>query len=317
MAFGQILGSEKFGGTRDARVGDLTKLNTLAKSTIVDAINENDEYLQIMKEVERSGDPTSLAGLHNSIFRGKCIGTSVSEEQWAQIKAGTFNDIWLGDYWTINGVNWRVADFDFVWPGRGFDWGFAYHDTGKTKLVTEHHLMITPDTCLGNSVWDSNNLSTAGYGGSTIRANLKNTYLPMCKSAFGDAHIMTFAAYCSSALSGTKYATSWAWYETQIELFARRAIYRGCLINNKYLEDPDMKSRDGILFATPVSLFALAPKLLYNGTTWWTAYHNYIHNGNDYLMPVSIGATPANGFWGSPYSAKSLGVRPWFCIYQA
>ena len=41
----------------------------------------------------------------------------------------------LGDYWTIDGVNWRVADFDYLIR------------TGKVD-ASKHHVMIVPDKSL-------------------------------------------------------------------------------------------------------------------------------------------------------------------------
>ena len=38
------------------------------------------------------------AGYHNSVFRGKYLGTSVTAEQHAQIAAGTFKGLYIGDY---------------------------------------------------------------------------------------------------------------------------------------------------------------------------------------------------------------------------
>ena len=46
------------------------------------------------------------AGAHNAIYRGKYLGTAVTDEQYAAIAAGTFDDLYIGDYWKINGVNW-------------------------------------------------------------------------------------------------------------------------------------------------------------------------------------------------------------------
>ena len=68
------------------------------------------------------------AGYHNSVFRGKYLGTSVTAEQHAQIAAGTFKDLYIGDYWTINGVNWRIAHFDY------------WLRTGDTEC-TKHHIV--------------------------------------------------------------------------------------------------------------------------------------------------------------------------------
>lgn len=43
------------------------------------------------------------AGAHNAIYRGKNLGSAVTAAQWAAIDAGTFEDLFIGDYWTIGG----------------------------------------------------------------------------------------------------------------------------------------------------------------------------------------------------------------------
>ncbi len=50
---------------------------------------------------------------HSRIFRGKNLGTSVTAAQKAAIQDGTFKDLFLGDYWVIGGVNWRIVDMDY------------------------------------------------------------------------------------------------------------------------------------------------------------------------------------------------------------
>ena len=45
------------------------------------------------------------AGSHNGIYRGNNLGSSVTEEQWNAIQSGTFEDLYIGDYWTISRVN--------------------------------------------------------------------------------------------------------------------------------------------------------------------------------------------------------------------
>ena len=51
-------------------------------------------------------------GAHNAVYRGKFLGNTVTAAQYAAIKAGTFDDLYIGDYWTIGGVNYRIAAFD-------------------------------------------------------------------------------------------------------------------------------------------------------------------------------------------------------------
>ena len=78
------------------------------------------------------------AGFHNSIYRGKNLGTSVTTDQWNAIYDGTFDDLFIGDYWTIGGVNWRIAAFDY------------WLHCGDTECTT-HHVVIVPDSCLYNA----------------------------------------------------------------------------------------------------------------------------------------------------------------------
>lgn len=67
--------------------------------------------------------------LHSSHFRGKNLGNEVTEEQIQAIQNGTFDDLWIGDYWEINNTKWRIADIDF------------YRQTNSS-----HHIVLIPDT---------------------------------------------------------------------------------------------------------------------------------------------------------------------------
>lgn len=90
----------------------------------------------------------SNAGAHNAIYRGKSLGSTVTTAQYAAIKAGTFDDLYIGDYWTIGGVNYRIAAFDY------------YLNSGDTNCTT-HHVVIVPDTCLYNA--QMHNTSSGGW----------------------------------------------------------------------------------------------------------------------------------------------------------
>ena len=95
------------------------------------------------------------AGAHNAIYRGKNLGTAVTTAQYNAIKAGTFDDLYIGDYWVINGVNWRIAAFDY------------YYRCGDTDLTT-HHAVIVPDSSLYNHVMNDTNITEGGYVGSKM-----------------------------------------------------------------------------------------------------------------------------------------------------
>ena len=88
--------------------------------------------------------------------RGKYLGSSVTVEQYAAIGAGTFDDLFIGDYWTIGGVNWRIAAFDY-W------YGFGGGTLGKCQT---HHVCIVPDKDLlplsSGKYWLKNANNTTG-----------------------------------------------------------------------------------------------------------------------------------------------------------
>lgn len=101
--------------------------------TIVGAINEL---------IDRKGDLYIGVGAaaHNAIYRGKCLGAAPTPEQYANIKDGTFNDLFIGDFWSNDPENpeetrWRIAGFDY------------YYGTGEGvgQECFEHHAVIIPD----------------------------------------------------------------------------------------------------------------------------------------------------------------------------
>jgi len=49
----------------------------------------------------------------NGIYRGDYLGNTVTVAQYLAISSGTFDDLYIGDYWTIGGVNWRIAAFNY------------------------------------------------------------------------------------------------------------------------------------------------------------------------------------------------------------
>ena len=65
--------------------------------------------------------------MHRNIFRGKNLGNAIGGDQLSEIYAGTFHDLWVGDYWNLGGVKWRIVDIDY-WQD-----------------LTEHHVLVMPD----------------------------------------------------------------------------------------------------------------------------------------------------------------------------
>lgn len=147
---------------------------------------------------------------HRNVFRGKNLGGSVTGEQLAAIQNGTFEDLWLGDYWVINGINWRIADFDY------------WYNTGDTRF-TRHHLVIIPDNGLYLAQMNSTNTVSGGYVNSEMHTTNLNRAKNTVSSAFGSA-LLTHREYLTDAESGG-HATGANWYDSTVEIPNEIMIY--------------------------------------------------------------------------------------------
>ena len=76
-----------------------------AAGTKLDAANLNAEFGHVKTELDAINtilESFIYSGVvHNSIYRGKYLGTSVTTAQYTAISAGTFEDLYIGDYRTI------------------------------------------------------------------------------------------------------------------------------------------------------------------------------------------------------------------------
>ena len=101
--------------------------------------NAIEEFDNILFNVETNAPIGTGAGFHSSIYRGKYLGDTYTDVQKAAIANGSFDDLFIGDYWTISGVNWRIADFDY------------YYKVGDSSnnIFTKHNVVVVPDTTLG------------------------------------------------------------------------------------------------------------------------------------------------------------------------
>lgn len=226
------------------------------------------------------------AAAHNCIYRGKNLGTSVTAEQYAAISSGKFTDLYIGDYWVIKGVTYRIAAFDY------------YYNCGDTNF-TKHHVVIVPDTSLYKAQMNTGNVTTGGYTGSAMyKSNLAQAKTTI-KAAFGSAHVLTKRELLTNAVNGNT-PSGWAWFDSDVELMnevqAYGSVAWGAHDGNGY----NVASGDG-----QFPLFMFDRTKLHNREDYWlrdvasATYFSYvIHNGN------------ANDYDAS----RSIGVRPAFCI---
>lgn len=238
------------------------------------------------------------AGAHNAIYRGKSLGSTVTTAQYAAIKAGTFDDLYIGDYWTIGGVNYRIAAFDY------------YLNSGDTSCTT-HHVVIVPDTCLYNAQMHNTssggyeggaaNTTTGGYVGSDMyKSNLEQAKTTI-KSAFS-GHVLKHRIYLTNAVANGR-ASGGAWCDSEVDLMCEQMVYGSGIFSP--VSDGSNVPANYRVEKSQLPLFQHEPSRICNRNNWWLRD----------VITASIFALVGDDGLADYYNASdSLGVRPAFCI---
>ena len=237
------------------------------------------------------------AGAHNAIYRGKSLGSTVTTAQYAAIKAGTFDDLYIGDYWTIGGVNYRIAAFDY------------YLNSGDTSCNT-HHVVIVPDTCLYNAQMHNTssgsyesgaaNTTAGGYVGSDMyKSNLEQAKTTI-KSAFS-GHVLKHRIYLTNAVANGC-ASGGAWCDSEVDLMCEQMVY-GSGIFSPVSNGSNVPANYRVE-KSQLPLFQHEPSRICNRATWWLRD----------VITASAFAFVSFGLAHSADASYSFGVRPAFCI---
>lgn len=240
----------------------------------------------------------SNAGAHNAIYRGKSLGNTVTTAQYAAIKAGTFDDLYIGDYWTIDSVNYRIAAFDY------------YLNSGDTSCTT-HHVVIVPDTCLYNAQmhntssgsWESGaaNTTAGGYVGSDMyKSNLEQAKTTI-KSAFS-GHVLKHRIYLTNAVANGR-ASGGAWCDSEVDLMCEQMVYGSGIFSP--VSDGSNVPTNYRVEKSQLPLFQHEPSRICNRATWW------LRDVITASIFALVGGTGLADYYGA---SNSIGVRPAFCI---
>ena len=229
------------------------------------------------------------AGAHNAVYRGKNLGSAVTAAQWAAIQAGTFEDLFIGDYWTINNYYWTIAAFDF------------YYKTGDTPCTT-HHVVIVPDNNLYSRVMNDTEITTGGYIGSKMYAEGLALAKTIINNTFGSIHILSHRQLLVNAVTNGK-PSGWSWYDSTVELMTEQNVYGGKFfgVGNDGSTIPYLETIDKSQFP----LFAYDPSMISNRQTFWL---------RDVVSASRFANVAEDGFADYHSAIYNLGVRPAFSI---
>lgn len=228
------------------------------------------------------------AGAHNAIYRGKSLGSSVTIAQYSAISAGTFDDMYIGDYWTIGGVNYRIAAFDY------------YLNCGDTSC-TKHHVVLVPDTCLYNHVMNDTNITTGAYVGSKMYTEGLEQAKTTIKAAFS-GHVLSKRIYLSNATANGK-ASAGAWCDSEVDLMCEHMVYGNGVFSP--VSDGTTVPNNYRVEKSQLPLFQHEPSRICNRANWW------LRDVISASLFALVGISGNAGYYGA---SNSIGVRPAFCI---
>lgn len=227
------------------------------------------------------------AASHNSIYRGKNLGTEFTSTMSANIKNGTFKDMYCGDYLVINGTTYRFMDFDYLYK------------TGDTSLDT-HHILVVPDALMYSHVMNDTNTTEGGYVGSKMYKSGLDQALAKIKVDFGEAHIVTYRNLLVNAVSNGA-PSNWAWYSRQIDLMNEEMVY-----GTRVWSQASQNGFDTGANKSQLAAFKHNHSLISSCRSWY--WLRAVRSSANFCDVAGIGYASGDGASGSG------GVRPCFLI---
>ena len=113
------------------------------------------------------------AGTHNSIYLEGSLGNSLTAEQSAAIRAGTFENIYVGKSWTFTDVPYTYTDENNATQSSTYSGTMRAADCdyflncGDTAITT-HHVVVVPDKSLFSAKINDTSTTEGGYVGSKM-----------------------------------------------------------------------------------------------------------------------------------------------------
>lgn len=282
------------------KISELEELESLNNNDVVPIVDTtNGKTKKVLLSKLLSGLIPQNAGAHNSIYRGQDITDLFYDGTLSeQIAAGTFDDIFVGDY--IIGKNsnrkYLVADLDY-----------RLH-CGDTECTT-HHVLMIPEKVMGTAKMNDTNITTGAYLGSKMYTEYLEPFKTVIKNDFETDHILTHRNYFANAVTNG-YESAGTWNNSDIELMNELMVYGSNIFHN-IINGTNLPTSHTI-DKSQLSLFRLDKSKIvaFNdaGDRNWYWLRDVVSSPN--FAYVSSYGTAS-----SYYASDVRGVRPAFLIY--
>ena len=221
---------------------------------------------------------------HNSYPRCKYLGTTITDAQNTAIKNRTYDDLFIGDYWTINGVNWRIVAIDY------------YYNVGDTNF-DKGNIIVMPDTVLYDAQMNTTNTTAGAYAGSLMRTQNLNNARTIAQNAF-DLHLANHRVLLANSVDSSG-LNNWSWYDSDGVELPNEVQICGTRVWGSALKGFDVGTQK---YQFP--LMALAPQFVNTRQTYW------LQDVSSYSVSSFFAVVYHDGDAGNRLASNSLGVRP-------
>jgi len=229
------------------------------------------------------------ADARNSIYRGKYLGTSYTLAQQQAVSSGTFEDMYIGDYWTIGNVNYRIAAFNY------------YRRTGDANLPP-NHITLVPDTQLYTQRMNATNITTGGYTGSEMYLTGLDGAKTTINAAFPGKVLTHRQILCNATVDGKP--SGWAWFDSSVDLMNEVMVYGSSVFGDSNLGGSGGGFNIGV-GKSQLPLFSLNPKLINTRQSFWL---------RDVVSAAYFANVSGDGYANCGDASRAIGVRPAFSI---
>lgn len=284
------------------KISELNEASSVQNSDVLPIV-QNGETKKVSKEIFLKSvlSLTNNSGFHNSIYRGKDITDLFYNGTLSQqIAAGTFDDIYIGDYviGQNSGRKYLVADINY------------YLHSGDTECTTNHVLMV-PERIIGVAQMNTTNTTTGAYIGSAMYTNNLTTVKTTIKNDFGTNHILTHKNYFANTVTNN-YESNGEWVNSEIDLMNEIMVFGSNIFHN-VINQGNVPYGNSTVDNSQLSLFKYRKDLIIamndggNRNIYWL--RDVVNSGN---FAIARG-TGSAGYLNA--SNLDAGIRPSFLVY--
>ena len=280
------------------KITDLVKGQPLKTDVIPFVDSANGETKKaLVDDLLKSIIPNN-AGAHNGIYRGKDITDLFYNGTLSQqIAAGTFDDIFIGDY-IIGNVSHRkylVADINYRL------------NMGDTECTTPHILMV-PEKIMGTAKMNDTNITTGAYVGSKMYTEYLAPFKAVIQNDFETSHIVQHRNLFANAVTNG-YESAGGWFDSTIELMNEIMVYGSNIFHN--IQNGANLAYNYTMDKQQLSLFRLKPALTVARNDAGERYWYWLR---DVVSASFFAGVTDYGGAGYTNASDAGGVRPAFLI---